>query len=160
MKKKLGGRGRGRPAGTYKDAVSDPDGPAVVLLDAQLRFGPLRGVRVPERDAARWASAAVLGKKWGVEGPVKYDHPPPQELATHRSSPRKRSLLGGYEEFFFKCSETSLLSTADRVRKKRRAWRKRPDIRRRLSKSSFSLALLLYPSLDKAEMQRRHEETR
>jgi hypothetical protein len=152
---------RGRPRGACADFQTDRDAPAVVLLDAQMRFASLRrGKRPSERYAAKLAVLACNPPSH-VTGPTQYQGIPPRELAStgHRTSPLKNSLRGGYCEIEVKMSGRILEADADRVRKKLAGWRKRPDARMWLSASSYELAQQLYRSLDPDQLRQRHLAT-
>lgn len=152
---------RGRPSGTFRNPWEDQDLPGVVLLDAQICFAPLRGVRVNERMAAAWAAAA-LKTEFNVSGPVSYVGAPPVEVAStgHRNSPRKRGLVNGYNELAFvhsispRRTEDIHRTLADRLRKKRRRWLVRKETAEWLRKRSVDMACHLYPEI--AAECRRH----
>ena len=154
---------RGRPRGTYAAFETDKDAPAVVLLDAQMRFASLRpGVKVKERQAAQYAVFACEAVRQPHKGPTLHEGPPPRQLADtgHRYSPIKKSFLSGYEELELEMKGCYFDSAADRVRKKRAAWRRRPDARKWLSARSYGLAKFLYKdTIPSDRLRKRHCET-
>jgi hypothetical protein len=155
---------RGRPRGSHAAIESDKDAMAVVLLDAQMRFASLRqGVHVKERQMAEWAVFACLAKEHPYQGPTLKDGPPPRRLAEtgHRHSPIKKSLLSGYEQFQLDVNGRYFDAAADRVRKKRKAWRRRPAARKWLSAQSYGLAQYLYKGIIRPDrlLHKRHCET-
>jgi hypothetical protein len=153
----------GRPRGSYAVFETDRDAPAVVLLDTQMRFASLRhGVDVNERHAAVWAVFACLAMKYPYKGPTHKEGPPPRRLAAtgHRHSPTKKSFLGGYAEFELEVNGRYFAAAADRVRKKRLAWRRRADARKWLSIRSYGLAQYLYRGgISQNDLYWRHRET-
>jgi hypothetical protein len=160
MPKKARGRPKGSRTAFKADKLStDKDAAAVVLLDAQLRFASLRGVKVTERQAAEWAVAASLAPK-DIQ-PTFHKGPPPRQLTVtgHRYSPTKKSLLHGYNEFELDIKRFD--PAADRVRKKRAAWRRRPEAREWLSDRSYGLAQHLYRDVIPGErLRERHHQTK
>jgi hypothetical protein len=153
---------RGRPRGTCAAFETDKDAPAVVLLDAQMRFASLRpGVKVKERQAAAYAVFACEAVRQPHKGPTLHKEPPRRQLADtgHRYSPIKKSLLHGYEEFELEVNSERFEAAADRVRKKRAAWRRRPEARKWLSRRSYGLAQYLYGGSG-GRLHKRHCETK
>jgi hypothetical protein len=156
-------KARGRPRGSYARFEVDRDAPAVVLLDAQMRFASLRaGVRISERRAAAWAVFASEAKKHPHRGPTFRKAPPPRQLADsgHRYSPIRKPLLSGYGEFELEVNGRYFEAAADRARKKRAAWRQRPEARKWLSARSYGLAQYLYRGIDPDRLHQRHCETK
>jgi hypothetical protein len=160
MPKKARGRPKGSRTAFKPDKLStDKDAAAVVLLDAQLRFASLREVKVTERQAAEWAVAASLAPK-DIQ-PKFHKGPPPRRPAVtgHRNSPTKKSLLHGYNELELDIKRFG--PAADRVRKKRAAWRRRPEARKWLSDRSYGLAQHLYREVIPGErLRERHDQTK
>lgn len=144
---------RGRRLGTCMDPWRDRDWPGVVLMDTQIRFASLRGVRVNEWRAALWAAAA--NPEFRVLSQSKCSAAPASELAPtgHRMSPRTKALSDGFEEIVLQHpkypSRTGIILTtaADRFRKKRAAWLKREVAAKWLYAQSVELACHLYPDI-------------
>jgi hypothetical protein len=160
----MGSKKRGRP---LADFASDRERWGVVLLDAQLRFAPLRGVRVREWQAAQ-LSAASLSSQFHVHGPTIYQGPPPTIFVGSglRKSPTKRGLRNGYVELeivnslYPKRTAKILNALADRLRRKRRAWRQRPNAQQWLSEQSFELAKTLYSQIPIESLTAAHRQAR
>jgi hypothetical protein len=158
-------RNRGRRL-IHPENHSDKFG--IIALDAQLRFAPLRGVRVRERQAAFLAAAASMLDGFHHTGPVLFQSPPPTERAgiNLRRSPSQKAFAQGYiewEVFHVKTPKLTmkyLQAAADRIRKGRAIWRRRPQAREWLSYHSYQLAIFLYPKVTPALLSAEHEKTK
>ena len=153
----------GRPGGSFGDWRTDPDLPAVVMLDMQLRFASLGRARNSERYYA--GLAAAIKTKFPVVQSSAHAGPPPKQLAPkgNRHSPRNPAHLSGYHEIELRDGarpKDKHRLLADRLRKKRLAWRKRPDLRDWISAASYELAKVLYPQFSPEVLLQRHSKTK
>ena len=91
---------RGRPFQTLTSPIVEGEVAGAVLLDAQLRLARLRGVKVSERMAAKWAAAAIR-ERFEIVSDLTFAGAPPLEptASGRRRSPTTKALSNGYREF-------------------------------------------------------------
>lgn len=160
---KLPAKPVGRPRGAFADWRYDPDLRLVAMLDMQVRFASLGPARNSERYHA--GLAAAVNTRFPVMNSSTHAGPPPKQMASNlsRHSPTKSALLRGYDEVVLRngrLPKDKHQLLADRLRKKRTAWRKRLDARAWLSEQSYEFAKVFYPQFTPEELLRRHEETK
>ena len=150
--RKLAVTTRGRPLGTVKAHLGDLDGRAVALLEAQMVYAPLRGVRVPERSGAPGGSGSARipgGSRLSTRPPPfpRWPRPGveihPEPRRCPRDMERSSCSIAPIEVPQDRCMSCA----ADRIRKKRKVWRSRKESWEWLRVASLELACYLYPEM-------------
>ena len=143
-----------------------PDGHAIILYDALIRFGPLVNNFYSKWFAARAAVLATKSYGWKVEGPNVYTAAPDDGVAGSglRRRPVKAALAKGYHEVTISHSRHSNMEQyvtilANRVRKTHSQWMVRPAAREWLRIQSYFCACSTFPQVPADMILKRHLET-
>jgi len=148
-------RGKGRPLTVI---CEDDTRYAVALIAAQISYYPARKTKkVPLRQAAMYATLFMLG--YTVDSVVHHSGPPPENYtqgAMQRKAPVKPEFRNGYTEATYMNpgdTDDYRKATADVLRHKFKAWKKRPDGILWLKHMSYAWACALYPRTISAKSQ-------